>query len=117
MIRCSCPICQMVLQAAAKQTGAAVACPQCKFQMQVPSAAPVAQGAPQPACPTPDCPGGVLASQGAPQRPPAAAPTSATSTVAPWYFPRDGKRYGPYTTEVHALLLALLAAVQTTARE
>jgi WD40 repeat protein len=47
-----------------------------------------------PAGPTPDRPGGVRASQGAPQRPPAAVPISTT----PWYFTRDGKRYGPFTT-------------------
>jgi len=96
MIRFSCPKCKMALQAS--QAGATVGCPQCKFQMKVPSAAPVAQVAPQPAGWTPDCPGDVRASQGAPQRPPAAIPISTTSSPAPWYFTRDGKRYGPFTT-------------------
>ena len=75
MLHFSCPKCQMVLQAAAEQAGATVACPRCKLQMQVPSAAPVAKIAPQPA----------------------AAPTPAAPAAAPWYFTRDGKKYGPYT--------------------
>src|SRR5947208_1401881 len=83
MIRFSCPKCRMVLQAAVEQAGATVGCPKCKFLMQVPSAAPVAKIATQPAGPAPDSLADVRASQGA-------AP-------APWHFTRDGKKFGPYT--------------------
>ncbi len=75
MLRFSCPKCQTVLQAAAEQAGATVGCPKCKFQMQIPSAAPTAKVA----------------------SPPTANPTPSASTAAPWYFTRDGKRFGPYT--------------------
>jgi hypothetical protein len=96
LIRFSCPKCQMVLQAASEQAGAKVSCPKCKFQMQVPSVPPVAKVAPQPAVPTPDWLGDLRAEQRADQRPPALAPTAAAA--APWYFTREGNRYGPYTT-------------------
>jgi phage FluMu protein Com len=89
MIRCASPKCQMVLQAAAGQAGATVGCPRCKFQMKVPLAAPVATLVQRPAGPTPDFSGGVQAEQRADQPLPAAVP---------WYFTRDGKRNGPYTT-------------------
>ncbi len=98
MIRFSCPKCKTVLQTAAGQAGATVGCPRCKFQMQVPSAAPVAKAPPQPAGPTPDWLNDMRAEQRADQRPPAVAPTSAAPTAAPWHFTRDGKKYGPYTT-------------------
>jgi hypothetical protein len=75
MVRFSCPKCQMVLQAEVRQAGATVACPQCKFQMQVPAAPPVAKVAPQSA----------------------ATLLTAASTPPPWYFTRDGKKFGPYT--------------------
>jgi phage FluMu protein Com len=97
MIRFSCPKCRMVLQAAVEQAGATVGCPRCKFQMQVPSAAPVAKVAQQAAGPALDSPGDVRASQGVAQQPPAGAPASAAPAPAPWYFTRDGKKFGPYT--------------------
>ena len=98
MIRFTCMKCKAVLQAAAEQAGATVGCPRCKFQMKVPSAAPVAKAPPQPAGPTPDWLNDMRAEQKADQRPPVAAPPSAAPTTAPWHFTRDGKRYGPYTT-------------------
>ena len=98
MIRFSCPKCKMVLQAADGQAGATVGCPRCKFQMQVPSAAPVAKAPSQPPAPALDWLNDVRAEHRADQRPPVAAPTSAAPTAAPWHFTRDGKKYGPYTT-------------------
>lgn len=75
MIRFSCPKCQKVLQAAAEQAGIRVSCPRCKFQVQVPSAAPIAEVA----------------------SPPATTPAPEASTPVSWYLTRDGKRHGPYT--------------------
>jgi hypothetical protein len=98
MIRFSCPKCQMVQQAAAEQAGATVACPRCKFQMRVGSAALVAKVASQPDGPTLDPQSDLRADQRADQRSPAAAPTSTAPTTALWYFTREGERYGPYAT-------------------
>jgi hypothetical protein len=41
MIRLCCPKCEMIIQDAAEQGGATVACPRCNFQSKVPSAAAI----------------------------------------------------------------------------
>jgi uncharacterized Zn finger protein (UPF0148 family) len=94
MIRFACPKCKMALQAHPGQDGASVACPRCKSQTGVRSAAPVAKVAAQPAGPTPDWQRDLRAEDRADQRSPAAAPTSAAPTIGPWYFTRDGKGCG-----------------------
>jgi hypothetical protein len=47
MIRFACPQCQMVLQAAAEQARATVACPRCESQLPVPSPAPEGNAGPR----------------------------------------------------------------------
>src|SRR5262249_8960741 len=91
MIRSACPKCKKVLQAHPDQAEANVACPWCNFQLWVRSAAPVAEVTAQPAGPTSDWQKDSRAEQGADQRSPGAAPTSAAPTIAPRYFTRDGK--------------------------